>query len=100
MDTKFPTLPKIIDNHRIFLIHNARIFTSEPDNSCNFEAALIVDGIIKWLGNNIDARALMEIHHIPAVIDAHGRSVLPGFNDSHFHLSSTSYTTERLRLDR
>ena len=45
-------------------------------------AMLVEDGVIAWVGPNSDA----PTHHINKTIDAHGRSVIPGYVDSHSHL--------------
>ena len=63
------------------ILVNANIYVERG----NFqEAMLIENGIIKAVGTNAEIRAMA-----PAgceEIDAEGRTVIPGFNDSHQHL--------------
>lgn len=48
------------------------------------EAILIEDGIIKEIGSN---KQILK-NHYDEVVDLKGKTVLPGFNDSHLHLVS------------
>jgi len=61
-------------------LKNGKIYV---ENNIFREAILIEDGIIKLVGSN------EELDHYSAdkVIDLEGKTVLPGFNDSHLHLS-------------
>ncbi len=63
------------------ILTNGKIYI-EKDNFK--EAILIEDGIIKQVGSN------EELSHFSAdrIINLEGKTVLPGFNDSHLHLSS------------
>lgn len=63
------------------ILKNGKIYIEKN----NFqEAILIENGIIKDVGTN-DAILLNSVDNI---IDLHGKTVLPGFNDSHMHLAS------------
>lgn len=73
------------------LISNGRIYVEEG----RFEEALLIeDGLIRAVGSTAALRAAA-----PAgveEIDARGRLVLPGFNDSHCHLMSLGRNLEEL----
>ncbi len=63
------------------ILRNGKIYV----NKNNFkEALLIEDGIIKLVGSNEE----LAHHSADKVIDLEGKTVLPGFNDSHLHISS------------
>ncbi len=62
------------------ILRNGKIYVEKN----NFkEAILIEDGIIKLVGSN------EELAHYSAdnIVDLEGKTVLPGFNDSHLHIS-------------
>lgn len=64
------------------LIRNARITTLDP--TCpQADALAVVDGRIAAVGTEAQVRAGLDA---PTVIDAGGRRVVPGLNDSHTHL--------------
>lgn len=64
------------------LIRNARITTLDP--SCpQADALAVVDGRIAAVGTEAQVRAGLDV---ATVIDAGGRRVVPGLNDSHTHL--------------
>ncbi len=65
------------------LILNAKILTLDPNNP-RAEAIAISGERIVWLGKTQDSSAFKSAE--TRVIDADGRSVLPGLIDSHFHL--------------
>lgn len=48
------------------------------------EAIFIEDGIIKYIGKNEE----VLLNTADSIIDLHGKTVLPGINDSHMHISS------------
>ena len=84
-------------NTQTILIHNARIFTSDPENM--WAEALITEGnLISWVGSNKEAKKLIDRHKFSIVINARGQTVMPGFNDSHFHLAGPSFKQELLDL--
>ncbi|PWB69777.1 MAG: hydrolase [Anaerolineales bacterium] len=65
------------------LITNARVFTAGKDGP-DAEAIAIEGNRIALVGSNADAESLRGPD--TRVIDAQGRTVMPGFIDSHFHL--------------
>ena len=75
------------------ILVNANIYVERG----NFqEAMLIENGIIKAVGTNAEIRALA-----PAgceEIDAEGRTVIPGFNDSHQHLYNVGESLRMIKL--
>ena len=65
------------------LIRNARIYTVEAKSP--WAQALAIKGDkIQWVGDDKDAGT--HIGPATKVMDAHGRMLLPGFIDSHFHV--------------
>jgi len=58
------------------------LFTSDPEGQLTIEdAALVVEGAhVAWVGSTAGAPAADEM------VDVGGRTVLPGFVDSHSHL--------------
>lgn len=65
------------------VILNARVLTMQPDEP-RAEALAVTGQSLSAVGPTNDIRALAGPH--TRVIDAAGRSVLPGFIDSHVHL--------------
>ncbi|MEO1103077.1 MAG: amidohydrolase [Pseudomonadota bacterium] len=65
------------------IIRNARITTFDP-NQPEAEALAVRDGLILATGDEADVRAAAGAN--PTVLDAGGRRVIPGLNDSHTHL--------------
>lgn len=65
------------------LIANARVFTADKDGP-NAEAIAIEGNRIAFVGSNADAESFRGPD--TRIIDAQGRTVMPGFIDSHFHL--------------
>ena len=57
-----------------------------------FEAVAVEDGLITCVGTN---EAVQEAAGTACqIIDLQGKTVLPGFNDSHLHLLSYGYSLE------
>ncbi|MBX3053101.1 MAG: amidohydrolase family protein, partial [Caldilineaceae bacterium] len=65
------------------LISNARVFTADPSNPWA-EAVAVQGNRIIFVGSGADARAFAAPH--TEVVDAAGRTLLPGFIDTHYHL--------------
>lgn len=64
---------------------NAKIYSIELDDTeTRAEAIAIKDGIITFVGSNIEAEKLIE--NDTEVIDCKGGSLLPGFGDAHMHI--------------
>ncbi|NJC96462.1 MAG: amidohydrolase family protein [Anaerolineae bacterium] len=76
------------------LITNARVFTAGKDGP-DAEAIAIEGNRIALVGSNADAESLRGPD--TRVIDAQGRTVMPGFIDSHFHLLNGA---KELRFDQ
>src|SRR5579883_1980149 len=82
---------------RDLILHNGAITTLDPAKP-SASAIAIKDGIIAAVGND---RAVMALRTSDTkIIDLHGRTVIPGLNDSHTHLirGGLSYNME-LRWD-
>jgi predicted amidohydrolase YtcJ len=78
-----------------FLLTSGRVWTGDPAQPWA-EAVAVKDGRIVYVGPAAGA----EAHRGPAtrVVDAGGRLVTPGFNDSHIHLMSGALSLERVDL--
>ena len=66
------------------LLHSGRIVTMD-DAGATHEALVVRDGRIVAVGG----ADLRERFHAARVVDLRGRTVTPGFNDSHIHISGT-----------
>jgi predicted amidohydrolase YtcJ len=75
------------------LIVNAKILTLDP-NVPNAEALAIAGERILWLGSTKDSSAFKAAG--TRVIDAGGRSVLPGLIDAHVHLIKGSMQLDKI----
>ena len=79
-----------------FLITNAAVYTADPQQP-HAEAVAVRGNRIVFVGRAAEAAGLRGPH--TDVIDAQGRSLLPGLIDSHFHLLWGSLKLDKLRLD-
>ena len=79
-----------------YLFLNAAVYTADPANP-HAEAVAVRGNQILFVGRTADAAALRGAR--TQVIDAGGRSLLPGLIDSHFHLLWGSLKLDKLRLD-
>ena len=77
------------------ILTNARVLTMDPDQP-RAEAVAVAGGVILAVGAASDIQALAG----PAtrVIDAGGRSLLPGFVESHMHLFAGGAELAQLQL--
>ena len=77
----------------VLVIYNAKVYVERGHFE---EAVLVEDGIIKAVGSNegILAAAPSEARRY----DAQGRTVVPGFNDSHQHLQSVGNDLASIQL--
>ena len=66
-----------------FIINNARIFTSDPDNP-HAEAVAVKGNRIFYVGSNSGVEEFRDSK--TRVIDGGGRTLTPGFIDTHVHL--------------
>lgn len=65
-------------------ISNADIISHHKVSSPLYNALWIEDGIIKAVGNT--AELISKVNDNTTVIDAGGKTLMPGFNDSHIHI--------------
>src|SRR4051812_26859384 len=78
-----------------WLIVNGNIFTADPRQP--FAQAVAIRGNrIMWVGGDEDAAAWRGVS--TQVIDAAGKTVMPGIIDSHFHLLLGSIEAADLQL--
>ncbi len=77
------------------VIFNANIITVDEKNS-KAEAVAVKDGKIIFIGTNEDAKAYFSEN--AKIIDAKGKTVIPGFIDSHAHLLGTGQALLNLDL--
>lgn len=80
-----------------FLIINGKVFTSDPQQPYA-ETVAIRGNRIAWVGSGEDGAAWRGSN--TQVIDAGGRTVMPGFIDSHFHLLMGSIEAADMQLDK
>lgn len=78
------------------IIHNAAVYTANPAHP-KAEAIVVENNHIVYLGDN--SKALAHRNPSSHVIDARGRTVMPGIIDSHYHLGMGSFTLDELYLD-
>jgi predicted amidohydrolase YtcJ len=76
---------------------NAKVFTADSDQP-NAEAIIIQGNRILYVGSNAKAESFRGTN--TRVIDAKGRTVLPGFIDSHFHLLNGAKELRFAQLQR
>lgn len=75
------------------IIHNAKIYVRKGEFA---QAMLIRDGIVQALGTD---RGILAAAPADCVLyDAGGRTVVPGFNDSHMHLQSVGQLMQSVQL--
>lgn len=75
------------------LITNGKIYV---EKGLFHEAMLIQDGIIVQTGSNSDFESASYENHI----DLGGKTVIPGLNDSHLHLSYVGTTMRSCKLNQ
>jgi len=78
------------------LLHSGRIYTQNP-RSPFYQALIIANGRIAWLGNNDDLYAVPSDQY--EIIDLEGKTVLPAFCDAHMHFAFWAFSMIRLDLD-
>ena len=76
----------VVDAH-IYTVDNARPVTS---------ALAVRNGRIVFVGSDAEARAMANSH--TRVLDAHGRTVIPGMVDAHAHLSGLASSLRNVQL--
>ncbi|MGL4608412.1 MAG: amidohydrolase [Trueperaceae bacterium] len=78
------------------ILHNAAVYTANAEQP-RAEAVVIEKNRIRYVGDN--SKALAYRTSTSNIIDAKGRTVLPGFNDSHYHLGMGTLSLDDLYLD-
>ena len=78
------------------ILHGGAIYTMDRENRC-VQAIAVADGIIRAVGSDEEILPLKTEH--TTVIDLQGKTVVPGFNDSHMHLLSYGFSKEMAYLD-
>ncbi|MFK0023958.1 amidohydrolase [Streptomyces sp. NPDC090798] len=77
-------LPPVNDGHVADLVvRNAKVYTGDPVNP-QAGAVAIKDGKVTVVGDDKDVAGLISAR--TRVVDALGRRVIPGLNDSHLHV--------------
>lgn len=77
------------------ILYNGNIKTMEEAQP-RAEAVAVCNGVIAAVGTN---EAILSLKTADtAVVDLEGKTVLPGFHDSHMHLLSLGYAEEKLEL--
>ncbi|WEV29195.1 amidohydrolase [Streptomyces sp. 71268] len=76
-------VPHAVDNATDLVVRNAKIHTGDPGRPYA-EALAIRDGLITVVGDDRDVAG--HIGPGTKVVDALGRRVVPGLNDSHLHV--------------
>ncbi|GMQ59160.1 amidohydrolase [Vallitalea sediminicola] len=77
------------------ILYNGKVITMDKDKPYA-TGVCIKDNKICKVGT--DAQILEHIKDNSLLIDLQGRSLLPGFNDSHMHLINFAYTNSMIRL--
>jgi len=78
------------------VLTNGRIYSVDKDNNV-FQAMAIKDGYIAAIG--IDAEINNLVSENTTVINLKGKTIIPGFIESHAHLMSLGYSKLRLQLN-
>ena len=78
------------------IIHNANVYTVNPQMP-HAEAVVVQGNKIAFVGSNREAMAMRQAK--TRVIDGRGRTLLPGLNDSHFHLLMGAKQLDHLALE-
>ena len=77
------------------LITNAKVLTMDPDKP-RAEAMLLKDGRVAAIGSRAEVEAQKTAD--TRVIDAGGKTVLPGFSENHLHLFSGAAELDHMQL--
>ncbi|MBC7260951.1 MAG: amidohydrolase family protein, partial [Chloroflexi bacterium] len=78
------------------ILCNGRVYTMDEEVPLA-EAVAVRDGRILAVGDNATIRALAGAE--TEVLDAAGRTVLPGFTDAHIHLVHYGLSLTQVQLD-
>jgi len=77
------------------VIFNAQIYTNKKEEP-KAEAIAIKDGIITYLGNNVNANNWVD--DSTTVLDINGKTLIPGFIEGHGHLMELGYMLQNIDL--
>jgi len=75
------------------ILINGKIITMNNSNP-TAQAVAVKDRKIVKVGNNDEVLVLKDGH--TTVIDLKGKTVVPGFNDSHMHLLNYAYSLKKV----
>ena len=76
------------------IFKNGKIHSFNSENAI-YEAIAVENGRIAALGNTEDVLEEFKKRDDKEVIDLKGKTVVPGFNDSHVHFMNYGYTDAR-----
>jgi predicted amidohydrolase YtcJ len=76
------------------LFTNGNIYTVS-DRQPHAETIAVKNGRVAFVGSNEDAKEF----HAAKIVDLHGRTVVPGFTDSHCHIFGIGEREMRLNLE-
>jgi len=79
------------------ILYNGWIYP-EPESRRRFEAMAVRNGMVANLGSNHEILKLKS--KTTRIVDLRGRTVLPGFSDSHIHLLNYGMLLRTLNLSR
>lgn len=77
------------------VIFNAKIYTNKKDEP-KAEAIAVKDGVITYLGNNVNANNWVD--DSTTVLDIKGKTLIPGFIEGHGHLMQLGYLLQNIDL--
>lgn len=80
------------------IFKNGKIHSFNSENAI-YEAIAVENGRIAALGNTEDVLEEFKKRDDKEVIDLKGKTVVPGFNDSHVHFMNYGYTEKKIRLN-
>ena len=83
-------------NSAEIIVTNANVYTVDPLRP-SAEAVAVAGNKIVVVGSNDEALALRGAN--TRIVDGAGRTLLPGLNDSHFHLLMGAQQLDHLNLD-
>ena len=79
------------------ILHNGKIYPDVASRK-RFQALAIGNGRVKAIGTN---KQILALRSEPTkIVNLHGRTVLPGFHDSHIHLLNYGMLLQTLDLSR
>lgn len=76
------------------ILHNAKVYVEKGNYS---EAVLVEDGKIKKVGES--AELIEEYGQSSTLYDCRGKTLVPGFNDSHMHFMQYGETLFQAKID-